>query len=1194
MNVKRISKSIPAALLLMVLMLVPFTGASCVFAQEDDFIPDLRWNYASYEEYAEAMTGMKLDKTDNKVQLYNTFVDQAKLSGETTIDTLFDSAQEGYSSEMLLTLNPVQLTEEAPVFKGEDGNYYVVSAVYEMNNGLIPKDYQPATSFYNYLAEAFTDVEYVGKGVFRIPAERYEYCFYGHYHTDGPEGNLVEIVFGLRIQSLYGYDPKAMPVKKSVLVTITDDEGKREVPAMINMETGTVEVQVLKDEKEGNLSQYSMEAVVNCGESIMSVLSVSEDGKSALFAAGDSHAIGAIDIAVSKTGTASTGLITEPVIVTPRPKLMAARLRSTSTSVVNNITYLDLPEGCVPANLAVGDKFIYRKKNVYIAGVQNANDAGDYTGKTGIWNGTSPATNLHIGSNNIPTHDAQWFCYYNNLSNWRLISDWFRQDAAGYSALNDPQKPDTNTAVENSMRQMTTENMNRRAAGNGASVNLGGTRVFGYISEKLGTQTDTTGTKTLDLNQSQLIFGCMHAWAYEGSTTPTDIGQALATFAGTSEIAYDQFCGNYFPNLALQCTSVTQDGDYINATFKCCTSILGVGGVYANNRNNYQCAFSTLYVRYPNATGSVSVKKVWDSKGYSDLQPSSVKVTLYSDAAQSGTFRTTGKTATLSAANGWKAEFIGLQTNCTGTDTRVQYYVAEDGVSGYTIAYSTDGSTWKSTASGAVVNTDGTINVKNTLETGSLMVYKVWDDEDNAYYTRLVSVTMTLWSDYEVPGVFKSTGKTVTLKSSDNWAPKSFTDLPVYCKGVSTKARYYVVETAVSGYETSYSKDGETYSVNATVTLVNTGGKLHIKNKLRDIPNTPYGTTTVSKTVTANGKTVSSDDQFLFRADIRYRPETTEGLKWTRIADYSHFAAIRYYRPDSSESTLAKFTSDSVKDGISFDNTKKVSLYFILKGGESISFRIFDKGAKVSITELSAEDPDLIAVASFLGKTGQFSDRYIASMSSKISNLQANANGSTFIWLDPINGPAKSNDSILLNLTTDYTVDADKRQFDFVNDRTYDLSVKKVVKGSLGSKSDSFNITLTLRDASGNPLNKTFRTVSAWKKSDGSALKENGTITFTNGKATIALRDGCSVMIHGIPWNVTYSVDEEDYKAKGYVVSYEKQTGNITDNVNVTVTNTRDGIVPTGINLGAAPVVGLILNSILLLGGYFLIKRRRA
>ena len=47
MNVKRISKSIPAVLLLMVLMLVPFAGASRVLAQEDDFIPDLCWNYAS-------------------------------------------------------------------------------------------------------------------------------------------------------------------------------------------------------------------------------------------------------------------------------------------------------------------------------------------------------------------------------------------------------------------------------------------------------------------------------------------------------------------------------------------------------------------------------------------------------------------------------------------------------------------------------------------------------------------------------------------------------------------------------------------------------------------------------------------------------------------------------------------------------------------------------------------------------------------------------------------------------------------------------------------------------------------------------------------------------------------------------------------------------------------------------------------
>ncbi len=1068
--------------LIAALMLLLNIGMMSVFAEEnagDEPVSETAWQDKSFEAYAERMAGMELQKTDNTVQFYNTFVDQKKLTEETTIDSLFDSSQEGYSSEFLLSLNPVQLTESAPVFQGADGDYYAVSAVYQMNEGLDPKDSQPATSFYNYLAEAFTDIQYVGKGVFRIPAERYRYCYGGHYYTDGPEGNIVEVVFGLRIQSLYGYDPETTPVTKEISVTVSEDGEKRSVPGILNMGTGTIEVMLLPDESEKRIEDLSLEAVVNRGESMASVLSVSDDGKTAVFAAGDSHAVGTFDVAVSSKGKASTGLITAPVILTKRAaEKNAVAIRSATTSVVNNITYMDLPEGCVPANLAVGDKFIFQKKNVYVAAVENANDGGNYSGRTGTFNGTNPGTSLHIGSNNIPTHDAQWFCYYNNLSTWSGISGWFKQNSSGYSALNDPTKPDTNTAVENSMRQMTTANMRTRAANNGTSVNLGGEHIFGYVSEKLGSTKDTTGAKTLDLDQNQLIFGCMHAWAYEGSTTPTAVGQAIAAFAGSSEIAQDQYCGNYYPNIALQCTSVTQDGNYTNATFKCCTSILGVGGIYDSNRNNYQCAFSTLYIRFPNATGEITVRKVWD-------------------------------------------------------------------------------------------------------------------DENNAYSSRPNSVTMTLWSDQDKSGTFKSTGKTVTLTSSDNWAPKKFTDLQVYCTGSSTvKVKYYVVESAVSSYHISYSVNGTTYTTTARPASVNTDGTLYVKNTMRDVPETPYGITTVSKTVKVNGETVTSGDEFLFRIDILYRPETTDGLKKTVIQDYSHFAAIRYYKTGATKPTLAAFTSESIKDSIAFDNTKPVSLYCILKGGDGVSFKIYDKGAKVDITELSASDPDLIAVAKYLGKEGDFSDKYIASLESIISPLQQNADGS-FNWGVPAINDRQQNTKALTNLTSSYTVDSDRRSYEFINEMTYDLTVRKTVKGSMASRADSFKITIRLTDAEGNAVNETFNTVNTWLNGNGEAVSEDSTLKFTNGRATVTLRDGSSVTVKGIPSGYKYTITEQDYSTRGYKTTYKNKSGTLTRDREALVTNERGGIVPTGADIHALPILGSMLTSVLLIAGVYLSGRKR-
>ena len=59
--------------------------------------------------------------------------------------------------------------ENVPVYHGSDGNYYVVSTVPTLN-GVESADYQPATSFYNggVEAQAFTDIEYLGNGVYRM------------------------------------------------------------------------------------------------------------------------------------------------------------------------------------------------------------------------------------------------------------------------------------------------------------------------------------------------------------------------------------------------------------------------------------------------------------------------------------------------------------------------------------------------------------------------------------------------------------------------------------------------------------------------------------------------------------------------------------------------------------------------------------------------------------------------------------------------------------------------------------------------------------------------------------------------------------------------------------------------------------------------------------------------------------------
>ena len=140
---------------------------------EEEFTADRTWDYESYDAFAESLTGVSLQRTEQTMQFYNTYVDPSKVqAGVTTIDGLLDSNADWYSNEYILSLNPEQFKETVPVYHGEDGNFYMVSTVPSLNE-IESADYQPASSYYNgsIEARAFNDIEYLGNGVYRIPEE---------------------------------------------------------------------------------------------------------------------------------------------------------------------------------------------------------------------------------------------------------------------------------------------------------------------------------------------------------------------------------------------------------------------------------------------------------------------------------------------------------------------------------------------------------------------------------------------------------------------------------------------------------------------------------------------------------------------------------------------------------------------------------------------------------------------------------------------------------------------------------------------------------------------------------------------------------------------------------------------------------------------------------------------------------------
>ena len=538
---------------------------------DEEFTADRTWDYASYDAFAEAMTGVSLQRTEQTMQFYNTYVDPSKVqAGVTTIDGLLDSNADWYSNDYILGLNPEMFKETVPVYHGADGNYYVVSTVPTLN-GVESADYQPATSFYNggVEAQAFTDIEYLGNGVYRIPSSRYQYCFTEQYVSD--MGTLYGISFGLRIQVLYGFTPSGeITIAADV---VYPDMTERFLPATLNLLAGTATVRVFNDDYDDSVDNYLVSASINRGASLPDSVGSMNDGKVLQFVVNDANAVGSLDVLIGYNAASKYSMAAEVTTAGLIGSVSADESINLAAEMYNG-AYLKLDQGSVPKNLAVGDKFIYANTALTITGVTTA-----YDNRGG----------MHIGATEVPTHDAQSFCLYNGLGVEPQISSWFK------TQLN------TNSADPGYMVQMTAANISKRASYNGSSVNLGYNKIFGYRTDGLGAVSGTGG-KVLNLEGTNVLLSCMHAWGNESASTPQDIVDAISTFTGRTQKDYaiDEGCGHYHPNVALQCTDVHDGGDgNMYATFKVVTSMLQVGGIV--HSHNYQCAFATISIVYPSA-----------------------------------------------------------------------------------------------------------------------------------------------------------------------------------------------------------------------------------------------------------------------------------------------------------------------------------------------------------------------------------------------------------------------------------------------------------------------------------------------------------------------------------------------------------------------------------------------------------------
>ena len=201
------------------------------------------------------------------------------------------------------------------------------------------------------------------------------------------------------------------------------------------------------------------------------------------------------------------------------------------------------------------------------------------------------------------------------------------------------------------------------------------------------------------------------------------------------------------------------------------------------------------------------------------------------------------------------------------------------------------------------------------------------------------------------------------------------------------------------------------------------------------------------------------------------------------------------------------------------------------------------------------------------------------------------------VEVGPYGGPLTKTDGYLTERDDDGNVYYTYRFQDIQSDqeihvswRRVKLTVSKTVSGTMGNKDKYWEFTLTVKDASGNPLtNLTGSGITGWKN--------NNDVTYS-----FKLRHGDSKVIEGIPLGGTYQIEEES--AGGYTQTHSIDGGNylatgntaaqrIHGDASVSFRNSWEIAPDVGVKDDQKPAVFGIGLAVLLLGSIFLKREYR-
>lgn len=326
---------------------------------------------------------------------------------------------------------------------------------------------------------------------------------------------------------------------------------------------------------------------------------------------------------------------------------------------------------------------------------------------------------------------------------------------------------------------------------------------------------------------------------------------------------------------------------------------------------------------------SIPVEKVWNDNDNQDgKRPNSVTVTLYANN------QSTGKSLTLSKANGWKGTFENLDEFKDGE--KINYTVEEAPVSGYT-ANITDSD------SGGF-----TITNTHTPETINISGSKTWNDNNNQDGKRPASITIRLYANGT-----ELTDKVQTVTADNNWK-WSFTDLPKYAEG--KLIAYTITEdsvdgytSAVNGYDVTNTYSPEQTSVTVTKAWDDKNDQDGIRPESITVKLLANGEDTKKELVLSDGNswtgTFTELDKYQNGQEVVYTIEEVEvnGYSTVVTGDASTgFTVTNSHTPATTEVSGSKTWDDADdQDG---------------KRPDSITIRLYANGEQVKVVTVTEED----------------------------------------------------------------------------------------------------------------------------------------------------------------------------------------------------------------------------------------------